>query len=256
MRNPTGFLQWVSQNPKDTGLDGESRPSSWAGKCVALVRRAGGFPITNTAPTAALARELTIRNGHAMVLEQEVPRGWFVYFDGPTKEGHVGMATGDGGFCSATSFLPGSVGVMPVADYARKRGVTYRGASPFFIDLRLESDPSPTPQQNKDTDMRIIYNTDNSNDDTRRALVGELSFQTITAGQSTREGKLWGATVNFTQGEWDNCLLLVNARRSALGLPVIAGGASSGLSAAEHARLFEIPTAEENATAARSAIVK
>lgn len=87
----------------------------------------------------------------------------------------------------------------------------------------LQPLPIPSPQI-KENHMRIIYNTDNSNDDTRRALVGEMVFQVITAGQSTRERKLWGDPVNFTQGEWDNCLLLVNARRTANGLPAGAGG--------------------------------
>lgn len=99
---------------------------------------------------------------------------------------------------------------------------------------RPTKDPMPiiqsalTPPIVKDTDMRVIYNTDNSNDATRRAIVGELSFQVITAGQATRETKLWGAAVNFTQGEWDACLTLVEARRAATGF-----GGAGGLTDAE-----------------------
>lgn len=93
----------------------------------------------------------------------------------------------------------------------------------------VRTDPGPyfasTPNiPQGDRDMRVIYNLDNPNDDTRRALIGELSFQVITAAQSIREGKLWGPTVNFTIGEWNAALDLVNRRRAALGLPVQGGG--------------------------------
>lgn len=98
----------------------------------------------------------------------------------------------------------------------------YNDLLPAGVHVRAAFLTPPTPPIVKDTEMRIIYNTDNPDDNTRRALVGELSFQVITAGQSVREGKLWGATVNFTQGEWDACQALVVARRA--DLPAGSGG--------------------------------
>lgn len=82
-------------------------------------------------------------------------------------------------------------------------------------------------EQTKDIDMRIIYNTGETNsgtvslpDATRRAIIGELTFQVITGPQSTRERKFWGDPVNVTVGEWDAARDLVIARRRELGLPV------------------------------------
>lgn len=250
MRTPTGFMEWVADNPKDTGVDGEARPTSWAGKCVALVRRAGGFPIANTATTAALARALTVRNGHPMAVLRfdEVPRGWFVYFDGPTKEGHIGMATGDGGFCSATSFIMGAVGVMPISEYAAKRGVTYRGASPFFINLRLAPDPPapiiPEIRRNTMTtnfvDSSTFDGSGNAVATTVYATGGEFGFpwQEFTRGTlplaSSRYQYALDVHGRFIPLNHTDFLAYKAAYTSG------SGASSSGLTTAEHNQLFDI----------------
>lgn len=86
-------------------------------------------------------------------------------------------------------------------------------------------------KQQGDIEMRIIFNKDSSDDDTRRAIVGELTFQVITGPQSTRERKFWGEPVNVTKGEWAAARDLVIARRTELRLPVsISASGSVGAS--------------------------
>ncbi len=94
--------------------------------------------------------------------------------------------------------------------------------APYFAGT---SGGGSKPFENGDIDMRVIYNKDapDAQDATRRALIGELSFQVITGPQSTRERKFWGEPVNVTTGEWDAALDLVNERRKALGLPAQSG---------------------------------
>jgi hypothetical protein len=79
------------------------------------------------------------------------------------------------------------------------------------------------PTISKDITMRILFNKDApaSADATRRAIIGELSFQVITGPQSKRERKFWGDPVNVTVGEWNAARDLVIARRKELGLPVM-----------------------------------
>lgn len=115
-------------------------------------------------------------------------------------------------------------------------------------------------KKDEDIPMRVLYNKDDSNDDTRRALIGELSFQVITGPQSTRERKFWGDPVNVTKGEWAAARDLVIARRKELGLPVsISGNGSVGASkadvdAAADRVIAEVPA--RSGAAARAAIVK
>jgi murein DD-endopeptidase MepM/ murein hydrolase activator NlpD len=130
----------------------------------------------------------------------------------------------------------------------------------FMKDGRVDPEPHFTvPFQvltasNQEKTMRVIYNKDSTDDATRRALVGELSFQVITAAQSLREEKLWGAPVNFTVGEWNAARDLVELRRKAVGLPASGGG--GGFTVEDRTRLNAVPTAEQNGAAARTAIVK
>lgn len=128
-----------------------------------------------------------------------------------------------------------------------------------------DATPFPIPEKPivKDMDMRILYNQDapDSADATRRAIVGELSFQVITGPQSTRERKFWGDPVNVTVGEWNAARDLVILRRTELGLPVVVspdGGVGGGLTdtqaqtlaaVAETLATLRVPTAAENATA-------
>lgn len=77
-----------------------------------------------------------------------------------------------------------------------------------------------------DREMRLIYNTEDNNDATRRAVVGEFSFQQLSPTVNPVERKLWGAAENVSQYEWNQIKLDVEARRKAAGLP-----AGSGVSA-------------------------
>lgn len=110
-------------------------------------------------------------------------------------------------------------------------------------------------EEQGDIEMRVLYNKDSTDDATRRALIGELTFQVITGPQSTRERKFWGDPVNVTVGEWNAARDLVIARRKELGLPVAV--TSDGSVGVDYDRIQGmIPTAEQNGAAARAAIVK
>ena len=65
----------------------------------------------------------------------------------------------------------------------------------------------------------MLYNSDNSNEATRRAIVGEFTFQVVTAAQSTieRQGDL--GLVNVNNAEWNMFKANVNFRRDQLALP-------------------------------------
>lgn len=79
-------------------------------------------------------------------------------------------------------------------------------------------DPKPPVKpaiEKRDIEMRIILNKDDKDEYTRRALVGELVFQTLTPRAATREAKLWGAPVSVPAADFDGCLATVNARREA-----------------------------------------
>lgn len=78
-------------------------------------------------------------------------------------------------------------------------------------------------KKTKDLEMRTLYNVDNKNEDTRRALVGEVTFKVERAAVSTRSRKLWGAPENVTQGEWDAEIAACNQRRRMVGLEPLSG---------------------------------
>jgi hypothetical protein len=77
---------------------------------------------------------------------------------------------------------------------------------------------TPPNEPDGDIEMRILFNTSDPNDATRRATVGELTFDVISSAESTPERRLWGVPVNVTQAEWNTILSLVNARRASNGL--------------------------------------
>ena len=109
--------------------------------------------------------------------------------------------------------------------------------------------------------MRVLYNLDDNNEDTRRAVIGELSFQIIDKAQSMRERKIWGKPENVTVGEWNATRKLVDERRAELGLPLSGGGTSVVTqSSVDLTPVLDaiggVPTAEQNGAAARAAIVK
>lgn len=140
MRTPREVVDWAHANPLNPSPIGGP---SWDNDCVFFVFKSGGFPMGNSAATANLARAETIRHGHALDSTTAPPFGWFVYFDGPTRAGHIGMSVGGGKFLSATvyerdpSFGP-CLGVMRISDYDAIAGVTYKGASPWFINQTLD----------------------------------------------------------------------------------------------------------------------
>lgn len=74
-----------------------------------------------------------------------------------------------------------------------------------------------------DTPMRVIYNSDDKNDETRRAVVGETTFHVQSADVSKSERKLWGDPVAVTQKEWAATLNMVNTRRAMNGLKPLKG---------------------------------
>lgn len=71
--------------------------------------------------------------------------------------------------------------------------------------------------------MRTIYNTQDRNDGTRRAVIGEFTFHVQGSSASALERKFWGAPVNVNQTEWDNELKMVNDRRAMVGLKPLKG---------------------------------
>ena len=77
------------------------------------------------------------------------------------------------------------------------------------------------PHDTNDTGatMRMLYNSDNPDNATRRAMVGEFTFQVVTAAQSTVERRGLNADiqlVNVTQAEWNAFQAGVETRRAAL----------------------------------------
>lgn len=171
--------------------------------------------------------------------------------------GHMlSIRTADGwaGFCHLQSASPLSVGEAvkfgQIIGHVGNTGSASRGnhlhatfsetgASPAFAAV---VDPLPRIQASikrhqNGSPMKIIYCTGISDDNTRRALVGELSFDVITANESIQEAKLWGTTTNVDLTTWNGIKARVNRRRGALGLPA-TGGSGGGASAAAVADEF------------------
>lgn len=82
--------------------------------------------------------------------------------------------------------------------------------------------PKPKPVWKEHT-MRVIFNTQDKNNETRRAVVGELTFHLQGPTASSRERVIWGKVQNVTQDEWDTALDMVNARRGMVGLKPLKG---------------------------------
>lgn len=82
-----------------------------------------------------------------------------------------------------------------------------------------ESEPLPSPEapELKDITMRMIFDTQNRDDETRRACVGEDSFEVQGPDAFARERRLWAdplPVVNVTHAEWIGILASVNKRRA------------------------------------------
>lgn len=81
----------------------------------------------------------------------------------------------------------------------------------------------PIPEEQGDITMRVIWNRDDKNDATRRAVVGELTFHVQGPGASSNERDLWGDVVDVSATEWKSALNMVNTRRAMNGLKPLRG---------------------------------
>jgi hypothetical protein len=126
----------------------------------------------------------------------------------------------------------GEIGKTKFYAYARKHGFepNYFDWEPWHIidwsPWTVPSPPAPPktePKPKVETEMRIIFNKDDSNDETRRATVGEFTFHVLGPGASARERRLWGKPINVSQAEWDGFLALTNVRRAMVGLAPLKG---------------------------------
>lgn len=80
----------------------------------------------------------------------------------------------------------------------------------------------PEPEK-RDIDMRVIWNRDNKDDETRRAVVGELTFHVQGPEASKRERVLWGEVEDVSEAEWQTAIDMVNTRRAMAGLKPLKG---------------------------------
>ncbi|WP_217584868.1 hypothetical protein [Microbacterium sp. GbtcB4] len=80
-----------------------------------------------------------------------------------------------------------------------------------------------TPEKQGDITMRVIYNTQNKDESSRRAVVGELTFHVQGASASAKERTLWGDVENVNNAGWKSALDMVNTRRAMNGLKPLKG---------------------------------
>lgn len=145
--------------------------------------------------------------------------------------GHVTpFVPGDAIYSSPWYIAYGQERYSTIGEIERIFGAKYVGWSEDINGLRVaepvpvsKPKPKPKPKPDKDIEMRTIYNINDKNEATRRAAVGEFTFQVQRDAVSTRERKLWGAPVNVTQGEWNAIIATVNVRRKMIGLDPISG---------------------------------
>lgn len=75
----------------------------------------------------------------------------------------------------------------------------------------------------KEISMRVIFNTQNKDEDSRRALVGELTFHVQGPSASKAERRLWGTVQSVDNAGWRSALDMVNTRRAMNGLKPLRG---------------------------------
>lgn len=93
-------------------------------------------------------------------------------------------------------------------------------AIPAFIsggNSAAAAKPAPV-RAPEEADMIGIYNTDNPNEATRRAIVGEFSFQVISPWMSGYQWPLM-TVKNVNQSGWDATKQTVIDRRASVGMP-------------------------------------
>lgn len=227
----------------------------WYGMCAGLTYRTisecGGYVPDDPYGSAWLAYLAAREAGRIESRDfRAAPPGAIHYFD------YVGMASngqrarwghvvidilGGGTDClSATGHAhevwAKSAGLISIPAQAA-RGMEYVGwartygsrirltiTRPAPVDGGATPLPSPVPEPEEgDIEMRHIYNTDNPDNETRRATVGELTFHVVGPLASARERVLWGAPVSVDNGGWATALDMVNTRRAMAGLPPLKG---------------------------------
>lgn len=91
---------------------------------------------------------------------------------------------------------------------------------------------SPIEPETEYPTMKLIYNIDDPNDATRRALVGEQVFQPLSAAAAAEERELWGAPINVSGANFARYKARAEARR---------GTSETGLTEAQREQLaFDI----------------
>jgi len=233
---PAEFIAYCLAHPQDR--DG----STWDQKCVALVFRAGGFTDSrDSAYRAALATEAAGHKLDTTTPLDELPAGWFVYFDkaGPDN-GHIGMTTGNGRFGSANWRAKGwgtALGTMGIQFYI-DTGARYMGASPYFINDTLDLSGTaslgfrdlPTLAEKRRPMSQLIRNYDGS-----IGLVTEdgelLPLASTTEVEALKATGIVGDWVQMPDGLIWNTLTAVTARKLAqrTGNPAAVAGALAPL---------------------------
>lgn len=86
-----------------------------------------------------------------------------------------------------------------------KSGIkTHNVASAEWVEIAaLVAENRARFAQTQGLRLRVLFNVDDSNDATRRAVAGPGVFRAITATESTGERRVWGEPVNVKQAQWD-----------------------------------------------------
>lgn len=91
----------------------------------------------------------------------------------------------------------------------------------FANDGKIKPFPTPTP---KESIMEQIFNEDDKNNETRRAQVGELSFEVLGPAASALNRTVFKQVLsNVDQAGWNAILAGVNKRRAQNGLWALKG---------------------------------
>lgn len=144
---------------------------------------------------------------------------------------------------------------------------TYRVTSAEWVDVLIGTvENRARLAESNGQRRRVLFNTDDKNDATRRAVVGPGVFRAVTPDESTGERRVWGAPVNVNQAQWDAekaaalapagaTTPVVNVSAPAI-TPADVAKIASDVAVLLKSTLESIPTAEQNGQAARDHIVK
>lgn len=221
-------MSWQQvKQPRLTTNDG----SGW---CLRFAQSVFGAPVMHESAWIAW------RNAQGRHASRQHPKNvavvvWFEHwgvYGSPARWdnwGHVAVWVPGRGYLSSPVTFNSSWGQewFPTLD-ALERALPgkYVGWSEGINGMRvIQPTPKPKPKlfQRKERTMRLIFNRDNRNNETRRALVGETTFHVLGPGAAAIERKLWGKPANVRQHEWNALLTLVNNRRALHGLAPLKG---------------------------------